>query len=150
MSHYMRRQLFLLVLLCAWLGLMAPVQAVGTVVMTSSSVGGGVARYAFAWTSTAGGAVSGNAQEIVRGRLIAIQFVPAAGGTQPSDLYDVTLLNEQSVDLLNSQGANLSNATGLILQFDPPLIHDADNDLDLVVANAGAAKTGTVYLWVQG
>lgn len=129
--------------------LIAPVLAVGTLTAAATDAGEGVTLYTLSWTSTAGGAVSGNAFAVKRGHILQVKFVPGSGGTQPTDLYDITLTDEQSVDLLNAQGSNLSNATGLYLQFDPPLWHDADNDLDLVVANAGASKTGTVYVWVR-
>lgn len=143
----MRRFLFVLALLATMIS--SPLGAVGTVTVTTADAGNGVTLYTVAWTSTAGGAVSGNAFAVKRGHLKQIKFVPNSAGTQPTDLYDVTLVDENSIDVLNSQGANLSNSAGLYLQFDPPLWHDADNDLDLVVANAGNAKGGTVYLWVQ-
>jgi hypothetical protein len=126
----------------------APLKAVGTLTVTTADVGGGVTLYTLAWTSTAGGGVSGNAFSVRRGRILQVKFMPNTAGTQPTDLYDITLVDEESIDLLNGQAANLSNATGLYLQFNPPLWHDETQDLDLVVANAGAAKTGTVYLWV--
>lgn len=144
-----RLRLFIASFAVALLALTVPVRAAGTLTVTSSynSVSG-MTLYTLAWTSTAGGAVSGNAFPVKRGRVIQVKFMPTLVSTQPSDLYDVTLIDEESVDLLNGQGANLSNAEGLYLQFNPPLWHDDTQDLDLVVANAGAAKTGTVYLWV--
>lgn len=129
---------------------MAAVQAqVGTRTVAATDAGEGVTLYTVSWTSTAGGAVSGNAFPVKSGLILQVKFMPGSGGTQPTDLYDITLSDEQSVDVLNAQGSNLSNATGLYLQFDPPLWHDGDNDLDLVVSNAGASKTGTFYVWVR-
>lgn len=145
----MRTRLRLGLALLAVVVCTVPGHAAGTLVATADGLGGGLVQYTFTWTSTAGGAVSANPQALVRGRLVELKFIPASGGTQPTDLYDVTLLDEHGVDLLNGQGANLSNATGLRLQWDPPLVHAADDDLDLVVANAGSAKTGTVIVWVQ-
>lgn len=121
----------------------------GTATLTTEDVGGGVTRYKVAWTSTAGGAVSGNAFDVKQGSLLGVKFVPASGGTQPSDLYDVTLIDEDSVDLLDGNGSNLSNSAGAYFQWNPPLWHDAEQQLDLVIANAGASKTGTFYLWVR-
>lgn len=144
-----RFRLFIASFAVACLALIGPVHAAGTLTVTTTySASSGMTLYTLAWTSTAGGAVSGNAFAVKRGRIIQVKFVPAAAGDQPTDLYDVTLIDEHSIDLLNGQGANLSNATGLYLQFNPSLWHDETQDLDLVVANAGATKKGTVYLWV--
>lgn len=127
----------------------------GTLTVTSSSVGGGVAKYTLAWVSTAGGAVSANAFAVKRGELLQVKFVPDGGGTQPTDLYDVTLVDENSIDVLAGAGANLSNAASTIKvpSFGATTLyryfHDGTQTLDLVVANAGAAKGGTVHLWVR-
>lgn len=143
----MLKRLFLVI--AALVMLSTHVGAAGTVTVTSVDVGQGVTLYTVAWTSTAGGAVSANAFAVKAGSILQVKFMPNTAGTQPTDLYDATLVDEQSIDILNGQAANLSNATGLYLQFSPPLRHDGDNDLDLVIANAGNAKTGTVYVWVQ-
>jgi len=127
----------------------ARAMAAGSVVVTTSNVGGGVAKYSVAWTSSAGGAVSANAFAVRAGRLIAVKFVPASAGDAPTDQYDVTLVDTDSVDLLDSRGANLSNTASSMLLWDPPLYRDATQTLDVVVANAGNAKSGTVILWVQ-
>ncbi len=122
----------------------------GTLTVTRSSVRYGVTKYALAWTSTAGGAVSGNAFAVVAGELMMVKFVPGSGGTQPTDLYDVTLVDTDSVDVIGGVGANLRNTVSSFATplFSGPYFHDASQNLDLVVANAGNAKTGTVYLWL--
>ncbi len=125
------------------------VSAAGTATVTRSDLGANLTKYSIAWTSTAGGAVSANLFTVRRGFLVGIKFVPGSGGSQPTDLYDVTLVDTDSVDQLGGMGANLSNATSSRLSFDPPLINDGVQQLDLVVANAGNAKTGTVILWIQ-
>jgi len=150
----MRRRLLILALALI-VATLAPVQAAGTLTVTTLDVGGGVTRYALAWVSTAGGAVSANAFSVKRGELLQVKFVPDGGGTQPTDLYDVTLVDENSVDVLAGGGANLSNAAATIKvpSFGTTTLyryfHDGTQTLDLVVANAGNAKGGTVYLWVR-
>lgn len=125
--------------------------AAGTVTVTTADVGGGNVEYTVAWTSTAGGAVSANTFSVQRGRLRQVQFIPGTGGTQPTDLYDVTLVETNSVDLLNdgttAQGGNLSNATSKILTFANGY-YSKGVSLDVVVANAGNAKTGSVVIVV--
>lgn len=129
-----------------------PLTATGTVTVTSTLDLGNVARYTLAWTSTAGGAVSGNALTLA-GRLVQIKFVPNTSTTQPTDLYDVTLVDSDGLDVLTidgvSYGANLSNATPKLVSFTAPIVLASGSTLDLTIANAGNAKTGTVILWVQ-
>lgn len=121
----------------------------GTVVVTPVSIGASLTRYDLVWTSDASGDVSANLFDVWRGRLIQIKFVPDGGATAPTDLYDVTLVDEDSVDLLDGRAANLSATAGSYLQWDPPIFMDGTQQLDLVIANAGNAKGGTVSLWVM-
>jgi hypothetical protein len=149
------RRIGILALAFLLLVLTAPVRAVGTLTVAVSDLGGGVTKYTLTWTSTAGGAVSGNAFAVKRGELLQVKFVPDAGGTQPTDLYDVTLVDTDSVDVLAGAGANLSNAASTVKvpSFGTTTLyryfHSAEQNLDLVVANAGAAKGGKVYLYVR-
>lgn len=125
--------------------------AAGTVTMTSARSGTatpGIMKYTIAWTSDAAGAVNGNTLAIRTGRIIKAEIVPASGGTQPTDLYDLELQDGRDVDLLAGAGANQSNAAAEIALFNPPLYVD-DASLELVVANAGNAKGGTVLVWVE-
>lgn len=120
--------------------------AAGSLTVTSADVGGQVTRYVLSWTSSAGGAVSGNTLSIKRGRIFQVELVP--GATTPTDLYDVVLNNPRSVDFLVAGGANLSNATTKMLTIAPSIYYDGVGTLDLVVSNAGNAKTGSVILLV--
>lgn len=125
-------------------------QAAGSLTTTAISVGSsGVGRYALAWVSTAGGAVSGNALDIRAGYIFAVQFVPDGGGTAPTALYDVVLNDVRGVDLLSAGGADLSATVSKYVHIYPPVYHDGVGALDLVVSNAGASKGGTVYVWVR-
>jgi hypothetical protein len=130
-----------------------PLFAVGTVTVTTTQYAGlgnaNRVRYVIAWTSTAGGAVSGNPFSVVRGKLISVKFVPNTGITQPTDLYDATLVDVDGIDLLNGAGQNLSHDLGTYVLFNPSIYLDGTSTLDLVIAAAGAAMTGTVYVWVE-
>lgn len=127
----------------------APLQAVGTVTVTGPYNG----VYAIAWTSNASGAVSGNSFSVILGEIKQVKFVPASGGTQPTDQYDVTLVDADGLDVLNGMGANLSNAApALITSLGVWTATPAASSpavYDLVVANAGNAKSGTVYVMVK-
>lgn len=123
----------------------------GTVSMTTTSTGAAVPYsqvYAMTLTSTAGGAVSGNAQTVALGQLVQVKVIPAAGGTQPTDLFDLTLLDADGVDVLSGAGANKSNASATATVFNPPVWLDTTT-LDPVLANAGSAKVVTVKLFVR-
>lgn len=109
------------------------------------------------WTSSAGGAYT----EVisVTGWLTQVEFVPGTSGSQPTDLYDVTLPDANSYDCLAGTGANLSNTT---TTRKSPCVNATDGTnnsvvpvylsgaVTLTVANGGNAKGGTVILWVRG
>jgi len=145
-----KRMTGLLAGLCV-VGAMAAVLAAGSVTVTRIQSIPGIERIDLAWTSSAGGAVSGNTLTL-NGRVLQVKFVPGSGASQPDDLYDVTLVDAAGVDLLTvdgvSYGANLSNAAASVLSFDAPVAVDGASVVDLQVANAGAANGGTVSLWV--
>lgn len=147
----MRKILSVVLLLAVAFSL--PLMAAGTVVVTKTEYPGlrssNVVRYAIAWTCTAGGAVSANAFSTVKGKMLSYKFVPGTAADQPTDLYDVTLNDSDAVDLLGGGGANLSNATSKLTVLTTPVYLDGTQTLDLVVANAGNAKKGTVYIWIE-
>lgn len=138
--------------LCAVIALFlqASPQAVGTVTVTPTTLGDMRAmKYSLAWVSDGSGNVSANPQTFRPGSLIQIKFIPDGGGTAPTALYDVTMVDANGIDYLGGTGANLSATVSTQTRVAAPLIYDATGTLDLVVANAGAAKGGTVQLWIQ-
>jgi len=102
------------------------------------------------WLSDASGDVTGNASTSrYDGQILYAAFVPDGGGTQPSDNYDVTVLDDNSLDVINGLGANKSNAATVYAdQFDG-LGAVSDSTLTVTVDNAGSAKGGIVYLWIR-
>lgn len=130
--------------------LQATPQAIGTVTVTTTTLGDLQAvKYSLAWVCDAAGAVSANPQTFRPGSLIQIKFIPDGGGTAPTALYDVTLVDASGIDYLGGTGANLSATVSTQTRVTSPLIYDATGTLDLVVANAGVSKGGTVQLWIQ-
>lgn len=128
--------------------------AVGTNVITVISRNRPT-RVTFSWTSNASGAVSGTASSRVGGRISRVVFVPGSSGSQPTDLYDVTLLDEHGMDVLAGKGGNLSNAAASQVV---PLIGDGtttnqtisvNGTLELQVAAAGNAKSGQVHVYLD-
>lgn len=130
--------------------LQASPQAVGTVTVTTTLLSDArVVKYSLAWVCDASGAVSANPQTLRMGSLIQIRFIPDGGGTAPTTLYDVTLVDANGLDYLGGTGANLSATVTTQVRVAAPLFYDATGTLDLVVANAGISKGGTVQLWIQ-
>lgn len=108
------------------------------------------------WLSNASGAVSGTATKARSGQILRVVFQPDSGGTQPTDQYDVTLLDDDGMDVLAGVGANLSNAANSQVV---PVVTDGNNGnmapvafdgtLELQVANAGNAKGGIVIIYYR-
>ncbi len=82
------------------------------------------------------------------GRLIQIKFVPDGGGTQPDNLYDVTILDADSADILEAAGANLSQTVSTWNTSTARVFLDG-GQYTFTVAAAGNAKGGIVYLYVE-
>ena len=107
------------------------------------------------WVSSAAGAVSGIASPQISGEILRAVFSPGAAGLQPTDLYDVTLLDEDGFDVLAGKGANRSNVNK---EQVTPLTGDGvttnqriavDGTLELQVAAAGNAKSGTLTIYFR-
>ncbi len=135
----------------------------GSIVVTTSEISGGagVKKYSVAWTSDALGAVSGNAFDMAAGTIVAVEFIPSAVAA-PTDLYDVTCLDDESVNVFDdgtgaaSIGANLSATAasyrvpfmggGGTVTYVRQWLHGGS--YQPVVANAGNAKQGTIDIYV--
>lgn len=133
----------------------------GSITVTTSEERGGVLKYSIAWTSDASGDVSGNAFTMGAGTIVLVEFVPDSGGTQPTDLYDVTMTGPSGVNVLDdgtgstSIGANLSNSAA---SQRVPFIGAGGTvtyvrtwvpagEFTPVVAAAGASKGGTINVF---
>lgn len=127
----------------------------GSITVTTSRIDhplGAITKYSIAWVSDAAGAVSGNSFNVKAGEVVQVRYIPDSGGTQPTDLYDVTMTDANSIDVLGGSGANLSNANSTVAvpavsTYFPRLLEAGA--LTPVVANAGNAKGGTIVLYVR-
>lgn len=129
----------------------------GTVTRTAHDLERTITRFDFKWTSDSTGLASGFPFEHYRGSIIAVAFAPGAGGAQPTNNYDVTLMCERhGADLLNGAGADLSNVIGAHRAVFMQTIEKGafvrqwchGGKYELVVSGAGASKSGTVELYV--
>ena len=101
------------------------------------------------WLSTAAGAADKATTLPYDGLLERAAFIPDGGGTQPTDLYDVTITDPDGLDVLNGLGANLSNAATVVKVHSDGLTAVAGSVLTLNVTNAGNAKGGQVALYLR-
>lgn len=123
--------------------------AVGTLTVTRTKEQARTQKVSFAWTCTAGGAVSGIFAELV-GIIRRVSFDPTDG---PTANYDVVLNDAEGVDLLAGLGAN-RNTTNTETVYpllgagtDVPAV--ACGPVELQVANAGASKSGVVHVYLE-
>lgn len=122
----------------------------GTVTYTEENLGH-IKKIKAAWTaSNPGGAVSGSATtEVYTGEVVQIVTVPGTVGDQPTDQYDVTVLDDDGIDVISGAGGNRSNASTEQIQGLTSLGFVAGDHLAVTIANAGNAKKGTVYLYIR-
>ena len=133
----------------------------GSIVVTTEDLGSKITKYSVAWTSDAAGAVSGNTFDLKMGSLVAVEFTPGSGGSQPTALYDADMLDESGTSMFddgsgNSIGTNLSNT---VSTHHVPLVglvgvtiyrrwHHGGT-AEPTIAAAGDTKTGTINIYVM-
>ena len=121
--------------------------AVGSTVVTETRLPGNAYKYTIVWTSDGSGNV--NVQTFAtfgRGRLYQVELTPGTSTLQPTNLYDVTLKTPAGTDILATLGTDLSNVNGKLVYTN--FYYDGLAPLDITVAAAGAAKSGTFTLWI--
>jgi hypothetical protein len=111
------------------------------------------AKVTLTWTSDASGDVTGNIAESynsnldrLKGWIVKITTNP--GATAPTDNYDITLSDGDSVDICNATLMNRDTATSETVTYDPPIW--VDSELALVIANAGNVKGGVIEIYMVG
>lgn len=102
-------------------------------------------RFEFAWTSDSNGDVNDTAFGH-QGYLERVTFVPSSTA-QPSDLYDLSLLDSDGVDILDGAGSNLSNSVSSSFVSDPPM--PVLGAIYPTISNAGDTKSGTLVLCIR-
>lgn len=120
----------------------------GTVVTEEQRLGI-IHKIKFAWTSSGGGAADATTTGYYTGLLERVVQIPAAGGTQPDDQYDVVVTDSDGADVLGALGANLTNAAQTIKAAKDGLGAVANTQLTLAVTNAGGAKVGSTILYLR-
>jgi hypothetical protein len=150
-----RNRLFAAVLVALLLGV-APVYGQATGAITQilppqvfHAEGELIYLYEMTWVSDASaGTVSGRTISLDPCTVKQIEMYPDSGGTQPTDAFDLTLLNSLGLDLLAGRGADLSNAAGTILAQTDRLFIFPGGTLAPTIAAAGNSKGGRIRIYV--
>lgn len=115
---------------------------------------GGIHKIDWAWTSDATGFYQSGVSKTVIGYLIGAKFEPSATAA-PTALYDVTIENGSGLDIILGVGANLPAGITDTGNIRTPLTTDGaypfiwEEAVAPKVQNAGAAKQGTVILFIK-
>lgn len=132
----------------------------GAVVMAAHKAKAAITQYEVTWVSDASGNVNGSTFEIKQGTILAVEFIPGPGALAPDTLYDVDLLDDNSISLFDdgagtSVGVNLSATEA---SHKVPLVGQVGitvyrrwqhgGHVELQVAGAGADNAGTVNIYV--
>ena len=121
---------------------------------------GYVNRYSIALQTSSGGAATGISSGNVNGRLLAVRYVPDGGASRLSS--GATILLTGSLSGIRLMGfaptsaardiyprVGLHSSVGTTLNwFDTPVA--GNEEIRAVVSSGGAAKNGTLHLFVEG
>lgn len=112
----------------------------------------GVSQIIFTWTSGTGGdagLVTKTTVNKYTGQIIGCAQVPGTGGDQPTNAYDMTIVDSNSVDVLFGLGADISNAANSYKQTKDGLGAVYNDTLTLSISNAGDTKKGVTILFIK-
>ena len=133
-----------LILVSLFLLLCSSVQA-QTVTITEVTAGS-MKLIAVAWISDATGDAVGTTSGVFTGKIQWLVTDP--GATAPTDNYDITITDSNSVDVLAAAGANRDTAnTEYVASASLGAV--VLSKLTVTIANAGNAKVGAIYLYVK-
>lgn len=123
--------------------------AAGTVTILEE-IYGTIKKIKFSWTSGDGaeaGTASGQTSEAYSGKILGLATVPD-GVAAPTDNYDITVTDEDSMDVLMGGGADRDTAdTEYVLSASLGAV--ANDKLTINIAAAGTSKKGIAYLYIR-
>jgi len=118
------------------------------VTITQDSVFYQIQKISWDWLSASDGTVSSAAFGAYMGKIVKAILASDSGGTAPTNLYDVTIEDEDGYDVLSGEGADVTSAATVYLVDPNKCLWVRSNSLTLKVANAGDAKGGVVTLYI--
>lgn len=116
--------------------------------MATEDITGGLYKVSFSLLSATTGAASSATTALFNGMLLDAIFKPDSGGTQPTDAFDITILDADSTDVLQGLGANLSNAAPTYKKNTDGLGYVKSSALTCNGAAMGEGKGATVILYI--
>lgn len=100
-----------------------------------------------AWTSDSAGAASGTTTEYYDGLIYRLITVPGTTTDAPTDNYDITVVDKDSVDVLMGAGADRdATATEYVVADDLGAV--SESQLTFAVTNSGDVTKGTIHLYI--
>ena len=117
-----------------------------------------IQKYSYAWTSDASGNVERYTTSAINGALVNVEIVPDSGGSAPTANYDLVINDASGVDVLAGGGGNLSatvpsrlrpHFSQTISAVSYPFEVCVYEQLQIVISNAGNAKSGTIIIYVR-
>lgn len=119
------------------------------VTITQDSIEYPIQKIEWDWLCTDLGVVESAASGWYCGKIVKAILASDSGGTAPTNLYDVTIEDEDGYDVLSGGGADVTSAATVYLVDPDKCLWVRSNSLTLKVANAGDAKGGVVTLYIQ-
>lgn len=116
-------------------------------VTTTEEAGGRIQKVSFDWLASTAGTATAQTARAYSGAVLRAVFVPDGSSTQPTNLYDVAVNDEDGYDILAGQGANLSNSAAVTVVTSMGAV--ANDKITLDVSNAGSEKGGVVHLYIR-
>jgi hypothetical protein len=118
-------------------------------VITSPRQQGDIQSFRWDWTTDANGMVTTVATtDTYIGEVLWAVAIPGSGPTQPTNDYDIEVLNDADADLLGGGGADMANV-GNDYPAQTNFGVASTTHLRLRVKNAGSEKTGSVLLDIK-
>jgi hypothetical protein len=97
--------------------------------------------------SAGDGSASGETTLTYSGEILRMAIVPGSGATQPSNDFDLEVLDEDDLDIVAGQGANLSNAAATTVVASMGAV--ANDKMTFSLTNMGGSKTADIYLYLR-
>ena len=120
------------------------------VTITEDTIPHAIRKIKWDWTCTDLGAVDSTTTKAYSGRVVRCVLASDAGGTTPTDEYDVTILDADGYDVIHGAGADVTSAATVQVTDATKLMWVKASKLQLKIANAGDAKGGIVILYIEG
>lgn len=122
----------------------------GTCTITEERLGP-VKKIKFAWVAGSGASVNSittpTTTYTYNGNIRAMTTVPGSSALAPSASYDITLIDQSSVDVLIGAGASRATATVEHVK-EASMGAVAHDTLTLTIAGTGSDNAGDVYIFI--